>query len=464
MAPLQILIITTDDLNKKRNEAIQDGISADLIPDLDGSETDKIRLLYDLVFHSDQFESIMEMSDKAATNWESIEKMRLAFQAMAKTTIRFNKSPTTKMIRTLGKLIDTSKSVLQKTGNVDQIAPSIMEALQPLIEETIQDLSVQALAHSTTGVDPSPKSQTLSPPEFTNPASQGSFSVKFAKLVERSLAMSRYAAKALRPHLAGTIDMCYVHRLENGFPVLLNFYPSEMNTETTRYKFDTDEGKFHPTESPKTPLMQSPLSYSFHDLTYKTGPGHEEKTDQEGTAKEPDEEGKGEETNEHNAQPPVPEPSTPPQEDEDEGNESPPIGTGRWNRRRRRRHSSTTPEPEQSTPKPPNQQGGQRGHSPSSDQDDLEPQFLDDLHERAAEQIKLHNNYDELPNLHDHHKRFGASDDTPHNIDVSELDDDDLIVQLTDSSTSVRFMITFNEATRKPIFNRIIDPRRRRFS
>jgi len=257
--------------------------------------------------------------------------------------------------------------------------------------------------------------------------------------------------------------MCFVHHLEDGFPLLFNFFPKEFNISKLNLAFKSEEQQFSPAYSVSGRIQLSHFGRVFSDMSFKP-PDEEEEPLPDPRDEENDDQDNGNDEEAEHAPQPEPEASDPPQEDEDERSESPPIGTGRWNRRRRRRHSSTTPEPEAPQPPPPNQQGGQRGQSPSSDQDDLEPQFLDDLHERAAEQIKLYNNYDELPALHDHHKKFGVSDDTPHNIDVSEIEDDDFIVSLTDSSTSVRFMITFNEATRKPIFNRIIDPRRRRFS
>jgi hypothetical protein len=161
-------------------------------------------------------------------------------------------------------------------------------------------------------------------------------------------------------------------------------------------------------------------------------------------------------------------PSPPPQEAEDNSEGSPPRGTGRHNARnwrRKRDHSSEREDDEPPTSsKSTDQQGDKRSESPTSDQDDIEEHFLDDLHERSKEYIDQFNNWDKLPEPYDHSKRFGVNDDTPQEINAADLNDDDIIISLNDSSRSVRFVLTFVETTRKPVFNRILDPRRNRKS
>jgi hypothetical protein len=160
-------------------------------------------------------------------------------------------------------------------------------------------------------------------------------------------------------------------------------------------------------------------------------------------------------------------PSPPPQEADDDASSSSNYGTGRYNRRRRQKKKAEESESDEDPPadeSKSDQQGDKRSESPTSDQDDIEEHFLDDLHERSKEYINQFNNWNELPEPQDHSKRFGVKDDTPQEINAADLNDDDIIISLNDSSRSVRFVLTFVETTRKPVFNRILDPRRNRKS
>jgi hypothetical protein len=162
--------------------------------------------------------------------------------------------------------------------------------------------------------------------------------------------------------------------------------------------------------------------------------------------------------------PPLPDISDLPKEAEDKSDSSEPIGTGRWNRRNRRRRSSS-PEAEilqiQTNPDP---QGRRRETSPTSDQDDIDEHFLDDLHERAKELIDLHNTDEPLPAQHNHLEKFSVTTNEPVEIHESELHDDDYIIPLNNGMRSLLFLLTFNPITRKPTFNRILSNRRNRFS
>jgi CRISPR/Cas system CMR subunit Cmr6 (Cas7 group RAMP superfamily) len=156
--------------------------------------------------------------------------------------------------------------------------------------------------------------------------------------------------------------------------------------------------------------------------------------------------------------------SAPPQEEESSDSSGPPIGTGRWNRRNYRRRSTPEKPKAKQAVNTFDQQGGQRDGSPVSDQDDLEEHFLDDLHDRSEDFINKHNNYEKLPEIHDHHQRFATSTDEPQTLHKYDVQDDDFVVALNDSHRSIRFVLTIVERTRKPVFNRIIDERRNRYS
>jgi len=309
---------------------------------------------------------------------------------------------------------------------------------------------------------------------------------------DRFIAVAKYLDEEYHEHIM--FDIFTHNTLYDGFTrdtartfgieLICHFMPERLSEiaraqfgTARRYFFRNDQDTFEGRDWGQTFLSSLTYESLFNEPTNEWQYESEEESEEEDDQTQNDEEGyvtppeDREETTDE-PQPPPPQEEETPQEMEEqeeaeaESSDSNPRSKKRWNRRRTYRNQGT-PEKEDNeqaeAPQQPKAEGS-RTASPVSDQEDVETDFLNSLHERGREEIDQFNNFDKLPDAQDHCKRFEVIDDEPQEIHHTDLCDDDIIISLTDRRTSIQFLLTIDEATRKPIFNRVRNPKRTRWS
>jgi len=117
------------------------------------------------------------------------------------------------------------------------------------------------------------------------------------------------------------------------------------------------------------------------------------------------------------------------------------------------RPRGTSPTRSRSTTPPPHEQAS---FDASLDQDQCA-----ELFELAQDYIDDITSQDAIPDEHRHDLRFESTDTTPVELSYAEILPDDITITMGDTSRSPRFLLTFDVNDGTPIFNRIIDRRRR---